>query len=98
MQEAEFVNSKRGGPLLLSDGYLLTLNKRVNNKYYWRCEAMGCTERVLTQENHIKSNSGEHTHPSNMKDVIERKTVAFAKTQSIQEPTKGIKRVFSGAS
>ena len=50
MQEADLVNSKRGGPLLLSVGYLLTLNKRVYNKCDWRCEALGCTVRAVTQK------------------------------------------------
>ncbi|KAL0849657.1 hypothetical protein ABMA28_013911 [Loxostege sticticalis] len=70
MSQCEILKSKRGKDILISEGFSYHLNKRRDNKYYWRCTRKSSTRcnvsvtSLLTTNNlHVVlSQNHDHTH------------------------------------
>lgn len=64
-----FCKTKRGKAKLCLDGYAYVLDKQIDAKYYWRCEAYKvCKGRLVTtcqSECHTVNSTKEHAHPPN---------------------------------
>lgn len=69
MSACNVVKSKRGASVLIVNGYSYHLNKRLDDKYYWRCtlnSSKGCGATVTTifctNEHTILNQNNGHGH------------------------------------
>ena len=75
MSSIEFTTSRTGKQNVIYNGYILNLNRRRNDRSYWRCNAPNCSGR-LTLVNDTVANSSDHNHSPPTADI----TVHRAKT------------------
>ncbi|KAG7309896.1 hypothetical protein JYU34_004410 [Plutella xylostella] len=57
--------NKNGKKMLRIDAYRFTINKRVRNKYWWRCSShgsRGCRATVITLDDLVYKIANEHNH------------------------------------
>lgn len=94
---ASFVESKRGGQLLNCNNYLLSINSKKEEKRYWRCLTAGCKVTAVTDREIVTSSKGTHTHPPDAGLLQEKMNIAKAKQDSIDQPMKSMKSVFTDA-
>ena len=64
----EFVNSNKGEPQLILDGYIYTKQKDLaNNVISWECverrNEKSCKAKIKTLDNEIIDRLHDHTHP-----------------------------------
>lgn len=58
---------------LVSDGFKFHKNNGYNGREYWLCQGhhrFGCSVRVTTKNDIIKSIKGEHNHPSPFESFV----------------------------
>lgn len=78
MNACNLVRSKRGAHMLIVDGFSYHLNKKINDKYYWRCtrnSSSGCGVSVITllhpHGHTIVSQNHDHVHLSEPEKLLE---------------------------
>ena len=89
----EFVSTKRGGRRLFYGGYAYILDKQRDATSYWRCEKRGeCKARLTTEDDHLKNQPSEHSHPRDPIRMHVAKTVSEIRQHAItsEEPTSTI--------
>ena len=94
---AKFVTSQRGGKLLEFDGYLLSINRRMEKRQHWRCRVQNCGVTAVTDEDLVIKTPGLHNHAPDYKNIEIKKTLNNVKEEAIKQPFKPIKRLFSDA-
>ena len=66
MEEATFLRSQKGQPILMDrEGFLYCANRKTDTRIYWKCQCAkkkGCRGRAMTEGFFITKKSGEHTH------------------------------------
>ncbi|CAH0582937.1 unnamed protein product [Chrysodeixis includens] len=69
----QFIDSRRGGQLLLYQGNSFTRNKVCGKRQYWVCKdrSGGCRVTILTYESSLIKIRGEHNHPTKFRYVEE---------------------------
>jgi hypothetical protein len=67
----KFITNKRGGHNLAFDGYIYQINRRTDDKVYWRCIVADCPANI-SAENNIPVGFGwkPHTHPADPTEVV----------------------------
>ncbi|XP_029645758.1 uncharacterized protein LOC115219713 [Octopus sinensis] len=83
-KKAKFVQSEKGKPMLLVDGYLFVKDKELKNKKYWKCQNYKkyCKCRAKTDGDEVISVSGEHNHAGNPVNVEVRRFMEKIKNDS----------------
>lgn len=83
-KKAKFVQSEKGKPMLLVDGYLFVKDKELKNKKYWKCQNYKkyCKCRARTDGDEVISVSGEHNHAGNPVNVEVRRFMEKIKNDS----------------
>ncbi|KAM7308638.1 hypothetical protein ISCGN_012272 [Ixodes scapularis] len=95
----------RGKPKLCFGGYAYIVDKRVNDRFYWKCEQYGeCGGRAVTVGdssigNHVLQSSKEHNHlpDSTRSDVLQARSEIKKKAlQTTSAPIQIVQQVSSG--
>lgn len=81
---AEFMQSEKGKPMLLLDGFLYVKDKQVWTKIYWKCQhfAKKCKGYAITVDGNIRAFSGEHNHTGDPINVEVRQFLERVKTDA----------------
>ena len=66
----KFSTTTKGGPLLIYDGYMYTLNRERTNIKYWRCQERTCSATIHTDKNdNLKGCNDKHNHLSTPESI-----------------------------
>lgn len=68
----QYIESVKGHRKLLLDGHLYIKDKQIDSKIYWRCERykkFKCSVRVISVDNDITKESGQHNHAADAAEV-----------------------------
>lgn len=81
---SEFMQSEKGKPMLLLDGFLYVKDKQVRTKIYWKCRhfAKKCKGHAITVDGNISAFSGEHNHTGDPINVEVRQFLERVKTNA----------------
>lgn len=63
--EIKVIESKRGGKIILYDGYGYNIHKKSQVNIYWRCRKRSCKGFLITTHENIIERSIEHNHDRN---------------------------------
>lgn len=102
MNKCNLVKSKRGGHVLVVNGYSYHLNKKYDNKYYWRCtkkQTSGCGVSVITlfdcYEHTFVSQNCDHAHlpePEKIIDMNFKNKLRTSAKESMDSPSQIVNR------
>lgn len=69
METIRYIQSARGARKLCYKGCTFTLDRKRNDKEYWKCTIRTCPGRVVMHSGVVISDS-EHDHPGSNAEVI----------------------------
>ena len=82
---AEFIESSKGKPMLLKNGYLFVKDKQCADKIYWKCKNFKekCRCRAVTVNSEICKLTKEHNHAGDAANVDACKFIAKIKNEAL---------------
>ncbi|XP_067009071.2 protein tramtrack, beta isoform isoform X3 [Anabrus simplex] len=89
--ETRFVESSRGKPQLVLDGFLYTLNTQDRTKKYWKCfeyPRRRCLGRVVTVNDTVVMERREHNHERQYDKIRQKERQAHIRRLAILNPLK----------
>lgn len=91
----KFITNRRGGRNLAFNGYIYRVNRRTDNKIFWRCTTSGCSASIST-ENDIPTGFGrqQHTHAADHTEVV-AKQIMTAISRRCTDEVRPIPSIFS---
>ena len=80
----EFVSGKKGKPNAVVDGHRYTLDRRRNEKSYWRCTLRNqeCCGRLVLKDDSLVTNAPTHNHGAQQVEITVHKSKQKLKTSA----------------
>ena len=70
----EITKTTRGSKKIILDGYTYILDRKRDNKSYWRCsDRVKCRSRHTLNGNEIANPATKHSHPPDLEKVSAKK-------------------------
>ena len=80
----EIISSNKGGKKLIYEGFAYVVNRRKEERIYWRCEKRALCSASITYNDLIEKNSNNHSHPPDEARMIALKVIANMKDRSLK--------------
>ena len=102
---AKIIEGRRGGKVLVNEGFIYQKYQARQNCIYWRCSSIDCRAPLRTDVFYVNEppedieveNVGAHNHPP-MDEAIDRQViVSRIKENVVANPSAPIRRVYDAA-
>jgi putative cell wall-binding protein len=95
--QIKFLRSSRGGQLLVINNYCFKIDRKVNNKIYYKCRQCsdGCPARVILNNENLTITEKNHSHESDIQYIIKLETKNETKEEISHNPSQPIKQTYN---
>ena len=88
----QFIESNRGGALLIHNDHRYRRKRCVNDAEYWKC--MECSSTMVTECRQIKKAGKPHDHPPRRDEATNNILRSNLKRRAVEEPNKSVQEVY----